>query len=67
MLAFLADVTYDAASQTVTIGASLIWDIYAALEPPHSVNAVSGQVTDVDLAGFILRGGKTNFSIQLVR
>ena len=49
------------------IDAGLILDTYAALEPPRSVNVVSGQVTGVDLAGFILRGGKTNFSIQLVR
>lgn len=52
-----SEVVYDAAAQTVTIGAGLIWDdVYAALEP-HGVNVVGGRVSGVGVAGFTLGGG----------
>ncbi|KAH7920768.1 FAD-binding domain-containing protein [Leucogyrophana mollusca] len=52
-----SDVDYDAAAQTATIGAGLIWDdVYAALEP-YDVNVVGGRVTGVGVAGFTLGGG----------
>ncbi|KAG5726241.1 6-hydroxy-D-nicotine oxidase [Termitomyces sp. T112] len=52
-----AEVTYDAESQTVVIGAGLIWDdVYAALAP-YGVSVVGGRVTGVGVAGFILGGG----------
>ncbi|KAG0695061.1 hypothetical protein DFH29DRAFT_814582 [Suillus ampliporus] len=52
-----SDVTYDAPSQTTTIGAGLIWDdVYAALEP-YGVNVVGGRVSGVGVAGFTLGGG----------
>lgn len=50
-------ITYDAASQSVVIGAGLIWDdVYAALEP-YNVIVVGGRVTGVGVAGFALGGG----------
>jgi FAD/FMN-containing dehydrogenase len=56
-------VTYDAGTQTASIGAGLVWDdVYAALEP-HNVNVLGGRVTGVGVAGFTLGGGyswKTN-------
>ncbi|PPQ72040.1 hypothetical protein CVT24_008081 [Panaeolus cyanescens] len=56
-------VDYDAPSQTVQVGAGLIWDdVYAALEP-YNVNVVGGRVPGVGVAGFALGGGyswKTN-------
>ncbi|KAF9017798.1 FAD-binding domain-containing protein [Hymenopellis radicata] len=52
-----SEVTYDAASQTVVVGAGLIWDdVYSALEP-YNVNVVGGRVTGVGVAGFTLGGG----------
>lgn len=52
-----SEVTYDASSQTATIGAGLIWDdVYAALAP-LGVNVVGGRVTGVGVAGFTLGGG----------
>ncbi|KAH0585598.1 hypothetical protein H2248_008828 [Termitomyces sp. 'cryptogamus'] len=52
-----SEVTYDAESQTVVIGAGLIWDdVYAALAP-YGVSVVGGRVTGVGVAGFILGGG----------
>lgn len=52
------EVTYDAAAQTVTVGAGLLWDdVYAALEP-HGVNVVGGRVSGVGVAGFTLGGGE---------
>jgi FAD/FMN-containing dehydrogenase len=55
-----SDIIYNAASQTVTIGAGLIWDdVYAALEP-HGVNIVGGRVTGVGVAGCILGGGTSD-------
>lgn len=56
-------ITYDANSQTATIGAGLVWDqVYSTLEP-QGVNVLGGRVTGVSVAGFILGGGyswKTN-------
>lgn len=53
-----ADVTYDDAAQTATIGAGLIWDdVYAALEP-YGVNVAGGRVSGIGVAGFTLGGGK---------
>ncbi|KAF7311780.1 FAD-binding PCMH-type domain-containing protein [Mycena indigotica] len=60
-----SDVVYDAPSQTVRIGAGLVWDdfkVYAALDP-LGVNVVGGRVSGVGVAGFTLGGGyswKTN-------
>jgi FAD/FMN-containing dehydrogenase len=62
-----SDIIYDAASQTVTIGAGLIWDdVYAALEP-HGVNVVGGRVTGVGVAGFILGGGTSDQFVYSMR
>lgn len=53
-----ADVTYDDAAQTATIGAGLIWDdVYAALEP-YGVNVAGGRVSGIGVAGFTLGGGR---------
>ena len=55
-----SEVTYDAAAQTATIGAGLVWDdVYAALEP-YNVNVVGGRVSGVGVAGFTLGGGNFN-------
>ncbi|KAG6380802.1 hypothetical protein JVT61DRAFT_5186 [Boletus reticuloceps] len=52
-----ANVIYDAATQTATIGAGLIWDeVYAALEP-YGVNVAGGRVSGIGVAGFTLGGG----------
>ncbi|KAG0707247.1 hypothetical protein DFH29DRAFT_980030 [Suillus ampliporus] len=59
-----SDITYDAQSQTATIGAGLVWDdVYAALEP-YGVNVVGGRVTGVGVAGFTLGGGYSWLSNQ---
>ncbi|KAL0954148.1 hypothetical protein HGRIS_005285 [Hohenbuehelia grisea] len=58
-----SEVSYDKDSQTVQVGAGLVWDqVYEALEP-HGVNVVGGRVSGVGVAGFTLGGGyswKTN-------
>ncbi|KAF9031934.1 hypothetical protein BJ165DRAFT_1535283 [Panaeolus papilionaceus] len=58
-----SEVNYMEDSQTVEIGAGLLWDdVYAQLER-HNVNVVGGRVTGVGVAGFTLGGGyswKTN-------
>jgi FAD/FMN-containing dehydrogenase len=61
------DVTYDSASQTVVVGAGLVWDdVYAALEP-HGVNVVGGRVSGIGVAGFTLGGGETPlFQVQTI-
>ncbi|KAJ3552015.1 hypothetical protein NM688_g4382 [Phlebia brevispora] len=52
-----SEVAYDATTQTVDVGAGLIWDdVYAALEP-LGVNVVGGRVSGVGVAGFSLGGG----------
>lgn len=52
-----SEIDYDATSQTVEVGAGLIWDdVYTALEP-FNVNVVGGRVTGVGVAGFTLGGG----------
>ncbi|KAH9925023.1 FAD-binding domain-containing protein [Epithele typhae] len=57
------EVNYDSTTNTVTVGAGLIWDdVYAGLEE-HEVMVVGGRVTGVGVAGFTLGGGfswKTN-------
>ncbi|KAF4610652.1 hypothetical protein D9613_006783 [Agrocybe pediades] len=62
-MARFSAVTYDAATQTVEVGAGLKWDdVYEALEP-YNVNVVGGRVSGVGVAGFTLGGGyswKTN-------
>ncbi|KAG9313985.1 hypothetical protein JVU11DRAFT_4761 [Chiua virens] len=51
------DVVYDPTTQTVVIGAGLIWDdVYAALEP-YGVNVAGGRVSGIGVAGFTLGGG----------
>ncbi|CAA7262214.1 unnamed protein product [Cyclocybe aegerita] len=52
------DVKYDATTETVEVGAGLVWDdVYRALEP-HGVNVVGARVPDVGVAGLTLGGGK---------
>lgn len=52
-----SEVTYDARTQTATIGTGLVWDdVYAALAP-HNVNVLGGRVPGVGVAGFTLGGG----------
>ncbi|KAG6337360.1 hypothetical protein ID866_1733 [Astraeus odoratus] len=52
-----SEITYYSTTQTVTIGAGLIWDdVYAALEP-YDVNVAGARVTGVGVAGFTLGGG----------
>lgn len=59
-----SEVVYDAAAQTVTVGAGLIWDdVYAALEP-HGVNVVGGRVSGVGVAGFTLGGGMFEWRVR---
>jgi hypothetical protein len=54
------EIRYDPDSQTVAVGAGLLWDdVYAALEP-FGVNVVGGRVSGVGVAGFTLGGGKSN-------
>ncbi|KAJ3484281.1 hypothetical protein NLI96_g5753 [Meripilus lineatus] len=52
-----SEINYDASSQTVDVGAGLVFDdVYKALEP-HGVNVVGGRVTGIGVAGFTLGGG----------
>ena len=52
-----SEVVYNPDSQTVDIGAGLVWDdVYAALEP-HGVNVVGGRLTGIGVAGLTLGGG----------
>jgi hypothetical protein len=61
------NVTYDAGSQTATVGAGLVWDdVYEALEP-YDVNVVGGRVTGVGVAGFSLGGGQFIISVKMIR
>ncbi len=56
---------YDAASQTVNIGAGQIWDdVYSALDP-HGVNVVGGRVSGIGVAGFTLGGGSGSFTVAV--
>lgn len=53
-----SEVKYDSTTETVDIGAGLVWDdVYAALEP-LGINVVGGRVTGVGVAGFTLGGGE---------
>lgn len=57
-----SEINYNASSQTVDVGAGLIWDdVYAALEP-LGVNVVGGRVTGIGVAGFTLGGGTLSIS-----
>jgi len=50
-------IEYDPATQTVAIGAGLVWDdVYSALEE-YGVTVVGGRVTGVGVAGYTLGGG----------
>ena len=58
------EVTFDPTSDSVTVGAGLIWDdVYAALEP-HSAGVVGGRVSGIGVAGFTLGGGAFVASID---
>jgi len=50
-------VEYDASTQTVVVGAGLVWDdVYAVLED-FDVNVVGGRVSGIGVAGYTLGGG----------
>jgi FAD/FMN-containing dehydrogenase len=52
-----SEINYDAASQTVKLGAGLNWDsVYEALAP-YKVNVVGGVSTGSGVAGVALNGG----------
>lgn len=54
-----SEINYDPSTQTVEVGAGLVFDdVYAALEP-HGVNVVGGRVNGIGIAGFTLGGGMT--------
>ena len=58
------EITYDARSETVQVGAGLVWDdVYSALEP-HNVSVVGGRVSGIGVAGFTLGGGYSWFTNQ---
>ncbi|CCM00874.1 uncharacterized protein FIBRA_02920 [Fibroporia radiculosa] len=51
------NVDYDASTETVAIGAGMVWDdVYAALEV-FGANVVGGRVSGIGVAGFTLGGG----------
>ena len=53
-----SDVRYDPETETVEVGAGLVWDkVYEVLEPLGR-NVVGGRTTGVGVAGFTLGGGK---------
>ena len=55
-----SQVTYDADSQTVVVGAGLLWgEVYNALLP-HGVTVVGGRGSVIGVAGFLLGGGTLN-------
>lgn len=57
-----SEIRYNTSSQTVDVGAGLIWDdVYAALNP-LGVNVVGGRVTGIGVAGFTLGGGELSLS-----
>ena len=52
-----SEVLYDADSETVEVGAGLVWDeVYSALAP-YNVSVVGGRVTGIGVGGFALGGG----------
>ena len=54
-LAALNEITYDASSGTVTVGAGNKWgDVYKALDP-YKVTAVGARDLDVGVGGFLLQ------------
>ncbi|TFK36628.1 hypothetical protein BDQ12DRAFT_686234 [Crucibulum laeve] len=59
-----SSVTYKKSSQTVDIGAGLLWDdVYAALHP-HGVNVAGARALGVGVSGFLLGGGYSWLSNQ---
>ncbi|KAF9257715.1 FAD-binding domain-containing protein [Marasmius fiardii PR-910] len=59
-----SEVTYNAQSQTVVIGAGNKWDnVYATLAP-HNMSVLGGRVSGVGVAGFTLGGGYSWLSNQ---
>ncbi|KAI0825970.1 FAD-binding domain-containing protein [Irpex lacteus] len=63
-LARFNKVTYHANSNSVEVGAGLLWDdVYAALEP-YGVNVVGGRASGIGVAGFSLGGGYSWLSNQ---
>ncbi|OCH84154.1 FAD dependent oxidoreductase [Obba rivulosa] len=50
-------VVYDAHSQTVQVGAGVLWDDVYSIVEPLGVNVVGGRQTGVGVAGFGLGGG----------
>jgi FAD/FMN-containing dehydrogenase len=54
-------IKYHPKTQTVSIGAGLIWDdVYDALTP-YNVTVVGGRASGVGVAGFTLGGGMYGF------
>jgi len=54
-----SQIEYDSTTQTVGVGAGLIWDdIYTALEP-YGVTVVGARTTGIGVAGFALGGGES--------
>ncbi|KAF8329195.1 FAD dependent oxidoreductase [Amanita rubescens] len=52
-----SDISYNPASQTVTIGSGLIFDdVYAALTP-YNITITGGRVSGVGVGGYLLGGG----------
>lgn len=53
-----SEINYHPDSNTVDLGAGLIWDdVYAALDP-LGAGVVGGRDTGVGIAGYLLGGGK---------
>ena len=60
------EVNYDARSETVQVGAGLVWDdVYSALEP-HNVSVVGGRVSGIGVAGFTLGGGGVELHFMIM-
>ena len=58
-----SEINYDASSQTVDVGAGLVFDdVYKALEP-YGVNVVGGRVAGIGVAGFTLGGGMIKIDV----
>ena len=53
-----SDVKYDPETETVEVGAGVVWDkVYEVLEPLGRI-VVGGRTTGVGVAGFTLGGGQ---------
>ncbi|KAK7033989.1 hypothetical protein VNI00_012418 [Paramarasmius palmivorus] len=56
------EVSYDAKTQTATVGTGLVWDdVYAGLEP-YNVHVAGARVTGIGVGGFIMGGGNKGYS-----